>query len=121
MIRSCILCLWVFAVILGSTAPLAANGPISLLQVLQAIEAASKDRTAQTMLGTYVKAAIEGAVAAGKQSGAPVICAAPGKGRFDAREFAVFAKTQKPTKAAQARTAATPILITFVMRQNPCS
>lgn len=101
--------------------PAAAGGPISLLQVLQAIEAASKDRSAQRMLATYVKAAIEGAVAAGKHSGAPVICAQPGKGRFDARQFRAYALKQKPTKAAQARAAATPLLITFVMRQNPCS
>ncbi len=120
MIRAVFLSLLALAFTGAHPAPAAANGPISLLQVLQAIEAASRDRSAQTMLGTYFKAAIEGAVAAGKQTGSPVICAAPGQGRFDAKEFRAFAVKRKPTKAGQARAAATPLLIKFVMHQNPC-
>ena len=97
-----------------------AGGRITLLQVLQAIEEAPRNRSAQAMLGTYVRAAIEGAVAAGEQSGAPVICVKPGRGRFDAQAFRAFAVKRKPTQAAQARAAATPVLIKFVMHQNPC-
>ncbi len=98
--RTLFLPLFALTLLAGSAGPLAAGGQITLLQVLKAIEAAPKDRSAQTLLGTYVKAAIEGAVAAGKQSGSPVICARPGRGSFDAGEFAAFARQQKPTKAS---------------------
>ncbi|MEM8688983.1 MAG: hypothetical protein AAGF81_16750 [Pseudomonadota bacterium] len=112
--------LLVAACVLAGTSSLDAGGRITLLQVLQAIEEAPRNPSAQAMLGTYVKAAIEGAVAAGEQSGAPVICVKPGRGRFDAHEFKAFAVKRNPTKAAQARAAATPVLIKFVMHQNPC-
>ncbi len=121
MLRTVLLSLLALTIVTGHAVSTSANGQINLLQVLQAIDAAPRNKSAQTMLGTYVKAAIEGAVAAGKQSGAPVICAEPGRGKFDAKEFAAFALKRKPTKASQARAAATPILIRFVMRQNPCT
>ncbi|MEM1199255.1 MAG: hypothetical protein AAGI06_08110 [Pseudomonadota bacterium] len=120
MVRSFWISVLAAACVSVSVSSVDASGRITLLQVLQAIEEAPGNPSAQAMLGTYVKAAIEGAVAAGEQSGAPVICAKPGRGRFDALEFKAFALKRKPTKAAQARAPATPVLIKFVMQQNPC-
>ena len=113
-----------FVAAFSATPTLSAAAPdgqrIRLSQVIDAIDASPRDAGAREKLETYVRAAIEGAIAAGRRSGHPVICAAPGKGRFDALAFRRYALKQSPTRAEQKNVAATPVLIDFVSGENSC-
>lgn len=115
---------FVAAISLALSSPVLGAGPgngINAAQLLEVIENAPKSVDAREKLETYVRAAIEGAVAAGRMSGHPVICAVPRRGRFDAMEMRKRLLTEAPTPAEQRRLAATPVLIRYLAAEHPCT
>lgn len=72
---------FVAAISLAFGSPALGAGPgngINAAQLLEVIEHAPKSVEVREKLETYVRGAIEGAIAAGRMSGHPVICAEPG-------------------------------------------
>ncbi|MBZ6378874.1 hypothetical protein B5C34_10635 [Pacificimonas flava] len=97
------------------------EGRISAAQLIEVIERAPVDERARETLATYARAVVEGAMAAGERSGNPVICAAPGKGRFDGEEIRRVLLRKAPTPERQAQLAATPVVIAHLSRRHPCT
>ena len=95
---------------------------VSLAQVATGLERShGGDAEARALVRTYLNAVVEGAVSASKAAPSPLICARPGQGRFDGEAFLRFARSKARGKAAEAETAAAPLIVEHLMRTNPCS
>ena len=74
------------------------------------------------MVRTYLNAVVEGADV--RQQGRSIAAdLQPGRveGRFDGEAFLRFAQSRVRGEAAEAETAAAPLIVEHLMRTNPCS